>query len=283
MIRFPSWSILVCFHFAVSPLAAQDDNEWLRPFQEDFIQIEARQTQGSFERGPYYIGKGRCFLGDTYRQKGSIRFSLRPNSRGYAFTGDGAEGVLFPENRWLSQRLLESILQYSGPVAQGDFMPLFGCLYEVDSFTEPEDGGTGAGIYLRRMDADEWPDGIKLDPFAYAVLNGGGLDLPSSVPKGDVRNLSFDEKKNQFHVTVIQEYIKPARDALSREVAWTEKVVAIKPEGLLTMRVGGRFVHFRVISVVPPDKDKHIPGWVEFRQLWPTVRPFGIKETIKIR
>ena len=84
-------------------------------------------------------------------------------------------------------------------------------------------------------------------------------------------------------MTVFQEYIKPARDALSREVARTEKVVAIKPEGLLTMRVGGRFVNFRVVSVVPPDKRKHIPGWVEFRQLWPTVQPFGIQETIKIR
>ncbi|MBC8290442.1 MAG: hypothetical protein H8E37_09005 [Planctomycetes bacterium] len=283
MIRLLPWSILACFHFVVLPLSAQDDNKWLRPFQKDVLRISARQTQGSFEGGTPYFGKGNAFVASGYRKDGSVYFNLVPNAQSYAGVEGGAGSVKFPENRWLSQRLLEAIIQYSGPVAKGDFIPLFGCLYEVTGFSEEGNGGFGTGIELRKMDAIEWPDGIKLDPFAYAVLNGGHLDLRSSVPKVDIRDLSFDEKKNQFHVTVFQEYIKPARDALSREVAWTEKVVTIKSGMLLVMTVGGRRVHFRVVSVVPPDKDKHIPGWVEFRQLWPTVRPFGVQETLKIR
>jgi len=34
--------------------------------------------------------------------------------------------------------------------------------------------------------------------------------------------------------------------------------------------------HFQVVSVVRPELDSHIPGWVELRRVWPAIPAFGV-------
>jgi len=33
----------------------------------------------------------------------------------------------------------------------------------------------------------------------------------------------------------------------------------------------------------PPNAEQHIPGWVEFRYLWPKIVPYGFEQTSELR
>jgi len=221
MLRLLPGAVLVCLHLSVSSISAQNRDEFVRPFQEEILRVPALDTQSRFDPGLPYFGKGRAFIASGYLKDGVVAFNLQPNSRDYLRIEKGLARVSYPANKWLTQRLLESVRRYSGPVAIGDVIPLFGALYRITDFRQEDNGGKGTEIILQRVEAGDWPDGITLDPFAYPVLTGGGLNVSNLTPI-DIHSVTFDEKANQFRLTVVHQYIKPWREFRAREVAWRE-------------------------------------------------------------
>lgn len=255
------------------------------PYQDEIIRVPARQSRGAFELEYPPIGQARAFSGSGYEENGQAYFELAPNSARFFQVELGISKVTMPENSWLRQRMIEQVVQHSGPVLKGEVIPLFGCLYTLHRTVNEKNNGTGREITLRKVPSSHWPDGIALDPFGYAVVDGGGLDLPNASPRADIL-VAWDVKQHSFQLKVMREYPLtnlPARGPVQEvTVAWREEMIRAKKDALLSFKGAGRPIILRIVSIVAPSKSEGISGWVELRQLWPETRPFGVGNSPKL-
>ena len=276
----PVLIVCVCLSTATN-IKAQNESDLLRPFQQDVLQIGAKpENVGGVDDGPSYIGFSSAFLGegqltDATAGKKMVKFSVYPS--GNQVNSRTPDKLVYPENQWLSQRIYENISVHSGTLKEGDLVPLFGWLYEIDSFTVPPLAFEGVDIILKKTRISQWPDRIALDPYAYPVVNEGIIHLAP----GGVRvtiTVQFQKESEQYELKVIRAYRKTDNSGFVRH----EDKVLVKRGTLINVKnVWG--LQFKVVSVVPPNTKNKIPGWVELRRVWPSIKPYGIDETGQLK
>ena len=193
---------------------------------------------------------------------------------------------VYPANNWLRQRAIEKCIVESGPFYKDDLIPVFGKLYRATRLdTNLFDDLQGASIVLTKIDPTEWPVGVTLDPYAYAVTPGGALSihctpsLKKRVITPSIR-LTYNERLNSYSLKVVHDrvtMISPILGSISDDGrTWRQDDVPVQANGRIGMIVGRDYQRFRIVSIVHPDRDKHLPGWVEFRRIWPQITPYGI-------
>ena len=283
---FTLYAIMAYMTFQPVRLAAEDEGSSPGLFQDRVLRIHPTQTQGSIPRDVPFIGALQAFSGTAIHAHDGVRFNIMPDRRSRHYRRPVrplSKGTLKgPANQWLIQRYLEATSTHYGPVEVHDIIPVFGTLYRVDGIRKDDNGGMGALLTLRKLASDEWPEGIEVDPYAYQVTNGGHLDVHGLLPLVEFQDVSYDVSKAKYQVTVTQPLVLAQQFANRREVSWSEVTVDIESGSLLSIQCGC-MVYIRVTNVVAPNSRKNIPGWVEFRRLWPTVRPFGIAEIVPVR
>lgn len=264
--------------------AARDLAEQLRPFQDEVITIEACD-ENSAELGIEWdtptIGRARAFRGEgrlARDQEMSGRFWISPKETTGRRQANGV--VLYPQNQWLAQRQFEAVNVATGPLSITHKIPLFGSLYSVTTIT-PRPVCSGAKIKLRRVEKVDWPEGISIDPFAYAVTNGGALRMGRH-GGGISISAEYSEAEKKFKMTVTAK-------------GWNSKFVGqpdyrewrfVDKDDRLSSKLAPQ-TQFRVIRIVPPDPEnpdpkKRVPGWVELRQVWPLLIPFGTESSPRL-
>lgn len=267
-----------------------DDVDSIELFQPPIIHISIDLNE-SIESEPSSILPGYKGLGfgmDSPRKDGSscASFEMHPGG-GWPgeFRKKRTDLPVYPANDWLRQRFIENNGQVTGPLHKDDIVPMCAALYRVTTLgsNRPNDP-VGSRIVLTKMGQAEWPAGITLDPFAYAITTGGKLSLPkvsqnhinpSLTPKYDEKSKSFSV--TVFHVRYDQSFQLGGKSSLDGQV-WRQDDLVIQKNSKMTVAVGSEYHTFRVVSIVPPDRDKHLPGWVEFRRVWPRITPFGTEE-----
>jgi len=145
---------------------------------------------------------------------------------------------------------------------------MFGWIYELAGINIPSGANEGADLFLRKVPHDRWPQGLTLDPYAYAITNGGCLTVPRALVGGASVKVNFDPEQRQFDLTCVIGYRGPTM----------QKAVAKAGE---LLNFGN--VYLRIVTVVPPNAEQHISGWVEFRYLWPEIVPYGVEQTSEVR
>jgi hypothetical protein len=177
-----------------------------------------------------------------------------------------------PDNPWLQQRMYERTGLRSGPLIKGDIIPISGTLYEVIHCAKSDAQFGSAEITLTRLPLDRWPDDVVCDDYAYAITPGGFITVPSRSigPKGKVY-VSWRDQQSDFELKTMHEIqISSSATKFHTETFNASSGVAF-PLG-----VGGEVYHFKVVHVVNPNPESHIPGWVEVRRVWPKIEPFGV-------
>ncbi|MFY9252945.1 MAG: hypothetical protein WAO83_05800 [Fuerstiella sp.] len=211
--------------------------------------------------------------------RGTVQITVNRNYFGPTASMQYASGRLrSSESRWEGQRLVEMTDLRSGPVTKDDLMPVFGWLLKVTR-CHPG-GGDTADVTLQRLPRDAWPDGVTLDPYAYAVTTGGTLTIPAaSISKNGTLGLPMSVEFNPidkvFLLRVAHELVAEEDGSLTQEIRQIEATPALR---FPVMRASGT-LYFQVISVVAPDPDRRITGWVEIRRMWPAIEPFGFHES----
>ncbi len=177
-----------------------------------------------------------------------------------------------PNNAWLHQRLLERVSFASGSVVKGDILPINGALYVVERCQQSEFQSDMANITLARMPRDKWPDGILCDEFAYALTTGGSIWTATIgfVARGQI-HVEWDENKHDYQLKVSSQI--GTSPTTGRTV---EEIFAARPGVPFALEAAGQISHFQIVSVVAPNPESHIPGWVELRRVWPAIPPFGV-------
>lgn len=270
---------------------------------EDADSIERYQPQtinfshgrgGTIEEAPSRIlpeYEGYGYRRDSIRNDGSscAAFEMRLET-GWprASLKKGGGPPLYPANDWLRQRAIEMCREETGPFYKDDIVPVFGALYRATRIdSNLNDDPHGASIHLSKLGNAEWPAGVTLDPFAYAITTGGSLSLASTSPL-EKRSftpslkLKYDDTSKSFSLTVVHYRVDMTSQINGKSGVdgrgWREEDVPVENDSSIRVTVGSVYHNFRVVSIVPPDRDKHIPGWVEVRRIWPRVIPFGTEE-----
>ena len=269
---------------------------------DDVDSIERYQPQDiNFSHGKGgTIQEGPSSIFPEYEGYGYRRVSTRKDEPCAAFE-IGMEGPwpraslkkdgdspLYPANSWLRQRAIEKCREETGPFYKDDIVPVFGALYRVTRIdSELPDDPQGASIHLSKMGRAEWPAGVTLDPFAYAITPGGSLSIPHARKLTTLfftpsLKLKYDDTSKSFSLTIFHDLRDRNAPIYGTSMfdgkAWREDDVPIENNSRFGITVGREHQSFRVVSIVPPNRDKHIPGWVEVRRIWPRVTPFGTEE-----
>ncbi|MBC8289646.1 MAG: hypothetical protein H8E37_04945 [Planctomycetes bacterium] len=267
---------------AVSFSAEQRDNG-ASGYQETLLRIGAMQSVGSLERPYPSLGKSDAFLAAGYEENGKVYFRISPNVKRMVKVEKGIDRISFPANSWLRQRMVEAVVEHSGPVQKGDLIPLFGCLYSVHRITREEGGGTGREITLLKVDKKNYPSGMSLSEYGYAAVDGGGLDLPTGSPRADLL-VRWDPKRRVFLLNLLKSYAVtnlPPRDRVfDITVGWREEQMTAKKDSLVVLKTPGKDVYLRIVNIVMPSKDDRIPGWVEVRQIWPKLTAYNSEDGV---
>ena len=249
------------------PLEAQENA--LEQFQPR--QVAIQPVDNKFGAGPTgeafgpFVAEWRL-TSDAGRRSPYAEFALYPKGKHVKISSDS---VHFPRSSWYAQRLMEREQEQHGPFQNGDIIPMFGSLYRAEWYQPKGDAGD---LILSRIEKENWPEGIILDPFARPVLTNGCLRFPSA----QIRCL-FDEKNRRFRLLVPSwKYLPKTGNALET----TEIDVVVGKVVTVPIDAGG---HFKVISVVLPDDQIRIPGWVELRRVWPNIVPFGVEQDLELR
>ncbi len=179
--------------------------------------------------------------------------------------------VSFSNHSWLRQRQLDGCGNSIGPFYRKEIIPICGALYRVANI-QPSD--EGAYVALDKLAKSEWPAGISLDPFAYAITPGSAIGMRNVCRTAPIA-VTYDSSAKHFTLKLSSDTLQlyhPERPQF--------ETVDLVVDSLITFQimVGNEPVSFRVVSIVPPNPDKHIPGWVEVRRIWPRVTPFGTVE-----
>jgi len=247
-------------------------------FQDQMLQIVPENTSASLPNIEPIIGKNGGFEGTAARivygqSKGAVRFSFRPRTQRNLVISTGMNTVEYPENSWFRQRLHESVQLVSGPVDKGSVVPMFGALYTVAMIEDDKRGGHGVSMKLQRLPHKEYRGEVRLDPYAYAITNGGWIDIPSTLVQPEIL-VAFDGRERCF-LTIRGEHtgISQGKGRWTTHNT-TQKVLAIVNK-LIIVRLGQASVLFRVVSIVYPDEKARLTGWIEVRRVWPSLVPFG--------
>jgi len=280
------WFFFCVFVFLVLQPSGTEANEevskLLEPFQPNRLVIvavyEGLNLGGGVNSGEADISPIREFGATGYQvalensEDLAARFTVSCRKKDHVRRSRTT--ITYPRNQWLGQRFYEACRYSTGPLREGDYVPMFGWVYELAGINIPSEANEGADLILRKVPHDRWPQGITLDPYAYAITNGGYLTVPRAlVGSADVK-VSFDPEQQQFQLTTVIGYQGPSMLIERRE----QKAVA-KVGELLNLG----HVQLRIVSVVPPNAKQHIPGWVEFRYLWPKIVPYGFEQTSEVR
>lgn len=187
-------------------------------------------------------------------------------------SGVGTEYHL-PKNQWLAQRAVERISSNPGPMQEEDIIPVYQWLYRVNRLRVEADRH-GVGLTLSRVERNDWPPGITLDPYAHAVAEGGSLDVPFAFPNGPPAVQSkYDPSTGKWELRVSHETRQPDLSPMRRD----ELIVADVGVSF-TVSTMTDTIPLRVVSVVNPDSEHGIRGWVELRRIMPEIVPFGVEQ-----
>lgn len=268
-LRVISTAVVLITTFRCTDTHASD----VKVFQDATLDFQSDSILG-LPPEPSPAGKLSAFFGEAFlvdRRESPLRARLslwprrKANTRIYKNSGK----VVYPRNQWLTQRYIEMVGLTFGVVEEGTVIPVFGCLYEVLGV----DGNDPDYTRVRLMKAD--PDSelnARLDPYGYAIPNGGSLDITGQTDAKEIR-VHYDATSGAFELTVSREY----KGADLRYQYSTTSTGARKGD-TIELRPD-EAVFFRITDIVKPDAERGVSGWVEFRRLWPTIRPFGISET----
>lgn len=171
--------------------------------------------------------------------------------------------VRYPRNRWLAQRVAEMVTFSTGPLTEGQLVPIFGTIYTVSRIQPEGRSNRGARIVLAKTPRHLWPGKVKIDAFAYAITDGGSISLSSTLRY----RVNYDAVKQCFQLI---------RDGERLNRTGT---LDVKERMVIDAGAG---IQYQVIAVVTPDSQAKVPGWIEFRRLWPEVVPFGVEQTLEI-
>lgn len=224
-----------------------------------------RGATKKFDGGDMFSGEGFSIykpdppIGKRRQLAGKFDYKIANNSRAAAKKSN---------NQWIRQRVFESVTTSTGELTIGSKLPMFGWLYEVTDIDINETDPQGARFKLEKIPREHWPKGMTLDPYAYPILNGGSI-VTNAVKVGSI-SVRFDESRTcnlRYHQ---EEFQYSEGIFISKEV----KVVPKQNDVLKTS--GIRFGReCKVVSIVPPDSETNVVGWVEVREIWPELVPFG--------
>lgn len=128
---------------------------------------------------------------------------------------------------------------------------MFGWIYELGGIKFPSEARKGADLFLWKVPHARWPQGITLNPYAYAITIGGCLTVPRAMIGGADVKVSFDPEQQEFHLTSVIGYRGPGMLIERRE-----QMAVAKAGDLLNLGD----VQIRIVSVVPPNTEQHTPG-----------------------
>ena len=258
-------------------LVAQQINPDLLPLQPESahvgaIDIEFGQPPSS-KWGGWLFAEGLNVYGpDGQPIAARIQFQAASNT---VFSRQ-VDGVLHePMNQLLAQKRLENVRDEYGPIRKGELIPQFGWLYHVENLNNNRGGGSN--LSLTKVKAEKWPAGISLDPYAYAITDGGYLNLNVAFLGKPSVTAKYDRNKNTWRLKLSHEERQTDMQYKRRE----EELDA-KTGQLVTVKTGTDVHRFKIVSIVIPDPKNNIPGWVELRKLWPKIIPYGIEQDIKL-
>lgn len=274
-LRCLSTVVAILLHAGFSATYAQSGAE---EFQDDTLQIVPENTSASLPNLESAFGEKRGFEGDAARivfgqPKGLVRFNFRPRLKRNLVVSTGMSTVEYPTNSWFAQQLHESIRIISGPVDKGKVVPMFGTLYKVATIEDDERGGYGVAMKLQKLARHERPRSAKLDPYAYAIMHGGWLDIPSTLNQPEI--LVNFESPELCVLTVRGEHVGISQGKGRWSAHSTTKKVVAKVGKPVVVPLGQANVLFRVVSIAYPNEKSQLTGWVEVRRVWPSLVPFG--------
>lgn len=281
-LRCSVFTVLATILVYSTQLVGQDLREMMAPFQLRYAIIPG----GDDPLGQGVVGSFP-FPGHT----GYAELANDPGPDGLGATARfimGASGskviriegniVHTSENQWLTQRFLEGVRGKFTLVHEQDLIPLFGTLYRVVRI-RPRNDARPTEIHLQRVSEDQWPPGVQLDPYAYTISDAGELWSGFGVHNEWLVTCKYDSAQKRFVLSIPKYEYDPRNGAVGRRLS--EENTAVAGE-LLMIRCATDIIRFRVVSVVLPDPEHHIPGWVELRKLWPKIVPYGIEQDIQL-
>ena len=284
MLRCFFFTLVACSLVAIVNADDVDANGLAWPFQEQLLLVPAVFEQSIDGFPPEYpsIGRKAAFQGEGYltqssRAKLAARFTFSPaiDSPRSRYFRSNIDPVQLSTNQWVVQRYFENVRRLSGPLIEGDCVPMLGHLYRVSSIASPATSIKGAQLELTKIPREQWDDDFSLDPYSYAVTDGGSLELPGWSASRRL-DLAYDVTAKHYEASITQEYLGP-----DRKPARSVKQITLEP-GKADSIVMTRWIRFRVVSIVPPEPAKNIPGWVELRMMWPTIKPYGFDESLPV-
>ena len=274
----PSYLVLVSFLLTNTICSRAIAQHHADEFHDNTLRIAPENTTKSILHDSPYIGTKRAFKGTARRivhgqPKGYVQFDVSPNMSRDLIVSEGTDTVRYPANSWLTQQLHESAKIISGPVRKGTVLPLFGAIYVVSAIEDDPRGGHGVAITLRRLQTEQYPGDIELDPYAYAITQGGLLDIPSTLIQPEIL-VDFDTDRRCI-LTIRGEVNGTSHGKGRWDAHVTTRDVVASVGKLIVVRLGQNKVLFRVVTIVHPNEKERLIGWAEVRRVWPVIVPFG--------
>ena len=277
--------VLVLIIVAESLVSVQaDEPDAMDRFQPPRIEIShgpgGELRNDPCEIVPEYTGYGFCETSSRENEFcASFTMGMEPLYGRVPQSPLQSGGLEYPKHDWLKQRMIERYGLRVGPLYRDDLVPVCGALYrstQVDLKTGGDDP-QGARIILDKIPRSEWPAGISLDPYAYVITPGGSLNIWNVSQTTPVK-LSYDASSKTFSMKIthdaVQIYNPERNQSRSEDVVVDESSVS----HWFRVGVGNEQLLFRIVSVVPPNPEQHLPGWIEIRRIWPRVTPYGAVE-----